>query len=312
MSTPFAAETPARETVFGWVRLTITFAAVSMGPVWLFAAGMVYRAPEDPDAPVWPAILVAAVLGGLLASLLLPVALLLVGAVTAATRGWEAVAIRRWRAIDAEVARDAVLIGVSVKTRTELSPDLGAPGITPAAHRAGGAVGLERLHDVRLPRRLVVASVEARIAASLVDSFLQGLGADLAFAILVVGVGDLSQVQPANLSVALIGAVLGVGIGGTLLVTALQWILLVRTGQTLGKRLLGIRIVRSDGRPATFMELVLLRILAFGTLVALPGVGLLLAIADVVSLFVDGDGATLHDRFADTRVVPAMGARGSP
>jgi uncharacterized RDD family membrane protein YckC len=80
-------------------------------------------------------------------------------------------------------------------------------------------------------------------------------------------------------------------------------ILLTMRGQTLGKLLLGIQVVRSttDAR-AGFLRAVLLRSLLPIFVLFLPHVGPFLLIADVLLIF-RSDRRCLHDFIADTRVV---------
>jgi uncharacterized RDD family membrane protein YckC len=81
------------------------------------------------------------------------------------------------------------------------------------------------------------------------------------------------------------------------------WMLHTR-GQTLGKRMVGIRIVRSDGSRADFGRLFGLRLCVIYAVAALPFVGSWIAFAD--SLFIFGKARRcLHDRIADTKVILA-------
>lgn len=83
-----------------------------------------------------------------------------------------------------------------------------------------------------------------------------------------------------------------------------QLVMLHRHGQTLGKRLMGIRIVRSDGSRAGLGRLFLLRGLVPGLIGAIPMLGMFFALIDALFIFAD-DRRCLHDRFADTIVVDA-------
>jgi uncharacterized RDD family membrane protein YckC len=84
--------------------------------------------------------------------------------------------------------------------------------------------------------------------------------------------------------------------------------MLVRTGQTLGKRFLRIRIVREDGTRAGFIRGYVLRDVVFKMLCSLPVVGLILLVADIVSLW-RADGRCIHDRMAGTKVEVVMEGR---
>jgi uncharacterized RDD family membrane protein YckC len=75
------------------------------------------------------------------------------------------------------------------------------------------------------------------------------------------------------------------------------------TGQSLGKRLLRMKIVHWDGQPVGFVRSVLLRcwLVYFATLLAPFGLGFVLYFVDALFLF-RGDGRCLHDLIAGTRV----------
>lgn len=81
-----------------------------------------------------------------------------------------------------------------------------------------------------------------------------------------------------------------------------QLIMLYRHGQTLGKKILGIRIVRSDGSRAGLGRIVLLRYLVPGLIGLIPYVGFLFSLVDPLFIFGD-EKRCVHDLLADTIVV---------
>lgn len=84
-----------------------------------------------------------------------------------------------------------------------------------------------------------------------------------------------------------------------------QIYLLASTGQTIGKRALGLRVVLvKDDSNGGFVPNVLLRGLAPSLLMAIPYIGRLILIADILFIFRD-DRRCLHDHIAGTRVVKA-------
>jgi uncharacterized RDD family membrane protein YckC len=85
--------------------------------------------------------------------------------------------------------------------------------------------------------------------------------------------------------------------------------LLIRFGQTIGKRLLGLRIVGLDGERVGFLRLVLVRTLGVALLSLIPIAGQLFALVDALMIF-SKDRRTLHDRLARTLVVDVRA--GSP
>jgi uncharacterized RDD family membrane protein YckC len=102
-----------------------------------------------------------------------------------------------------------------------------------------------------------------------------------------------------------------------LVLTGANWSLLWRGGQTLGKRILGIRVVRSNGDRASFPRQVFVRYLLTSIVLGIPSLiaqGLAPRAADPLSwaawtmdaLFIFGASRQcLHDMIADTKVVTA-------
>ena len=89
-----------------------------------------------------------------------------------------------------------------------------------------------------------------------------------------------------------------------LILTAVQFALLTRRGQTLGKLFCKIRIVRTGGERAGFVHVCLLRTLSMGLIAAIPFVGWLIASVDPFLIFRE-DRRCLHDLLADTTVIEA-------
>jgi uncharacterized RDD family membrane protein YckC len=81
------------------------------------------------------------------------------------------------------------------------------------------------------------------------------------------------------------------------------WLLHVR-GQTIGKALFRIKIVRSDGSKASLLRLAGLRYFASSLLALVPVVGWIYALADALLIFRDSRKC-LHDNIADTIVIRA-------
>ena len=163
---------------------------------------------------------------------------------------------------------------------------------------------------------MIVATRMQRFLAVLVDispGFVIGLvGVVMAFTMIP---GLLSgNFNPATASIATFGlffTVIGVASLGWLI-----WniVLLYRYGQTVGKKALGIRVVRMDGSRVSFARFFFLRWLAMAVIggivggicgaLRIPFVGNLVGIADI--LFIFGPACRcLHDYVADTQVVTA-------
>ena len=73
-------------------------------------------------------------------------------------------------------------------------------------------------------------------------------------------------------------------------------------GQSIGKRMVGIKVVRKDGSPASFARIFLLRNVVNGLPNLLPYVGWLYQLVDPLLIYQESRQC-LHDRIADTIVV---------
>ena len=88
-------------------------------------------------------------------------------------------------------------------------------------------------------------------------------------------------------------------------VTVVQWTLLAKRGQSLGKMAMSIRIVRyDDDSDPGFLSAVVLRIWLSGILSAIPCLGQLFLLIDILSIFSE-ERRCLHDWLAGTKVVEA-------
>jgi uncharacterized RDD family membrane protein YckC len=99
---------------------------------------------------------------------------------------------------------------------------------------------------------------------------------------------------------------LGDKITGWIFSGILYWVLngylLAKSGQTIGKKMLGIKIVRSDGSLPALGHLLFRRWLPVVAVQMIPYVGGLLALVDACAIFRDSRKC-LHDQIADTIVV---------
>ncbi len=153
------------------------------------------------------------------------------------------------------------------------------------------------VHDV-VPDELELAGRGARLLAAILDGIIAGLMIYLPALIVLFATGALegpernddTMVATAGL-LCLIGAI------------AWAWItilLVARFGQTMGKRLLEIRVTRSDGSQATLGRIFWLR----NVVNILLGIIPLYSIIDVLLIF-GVRRQCIHDLIADTIVVRA-------
>lgn len=80
--------------------------------------------------------------------------------------------------------------------------------------------------------------------------------------------------------------------------------LLAKDGQSIGKKVMGIKIVRSDGSHADFTRILVRRLAPVYVAQIIPFVGALLVTIDALFIFRDSKQC-LHDQIADTIVVRA-------
>jgi len=135
----------------------------------------------------------------------------------------------------------------------------------------------------------------ARFFAALVDGVLQG-----------VVFGAVAFVVPGSLlgfgnSIGSLFVVLLISLAIFLLT---QGWLLVQRGQTIGKALLGLRIVRPDGAKVTPLRVLGLRYGVGFVIAVIPLVGGVYSLIDILLIFRESRRC-LHDQIADTIVVRA-------
>jgi len=81
----------------------------------------------------------------------------------------------------------------------------------------------------------------------------------------------------------------------------INWVFL-QNGQTIGKKVTGIRILRKDGKPIDAIRIITHRILPVQVAGQVPCLGSLAVLVDCLLIF-RTDHNTLHDDIADTKVV---------
>lgn len=138
-----------------------------------------------------------------------------------------------------------------------------------------------------------LASPLSRLGAVLVDSIL-------AFIVLVGGslLGRFADELAFN-GPTLVSSL--VPLGAVLVLAWTQLSMLTRSGQTVGKSVVGISVAADNGEPPGFARNVLLRMLLPACLFAIPFLGQVIALIDGLMVFTAGR-QTLRDRFAKTHV----------
>lgn len=146
------------------------------------------------------------------------------------------------------------------------------------------------------------ASRWLRLGAIILDSIIGGLFMLPGFCVLLsAGAFTRTNQPPTPLTFAGFG-VLSVGV---LILLAIQIYLLTTRGQTVGKKLLAIKIVNFDNEANPgFVKAFLLRGLVNGLIGYIPIVGWVYTLVDICFIFRD-DRRCLHDLLAGTKVVKA-------
>jgi uncharacterized RDD family membrane protein YckC len=151
---------------------------------------------------------------------------------------------------------------------------------------------------------IAFATRSERLGAAMIDSLIQ---AAVLFPIqIALGVyRGFPRVQPQAPLAHMMW-----GLGGLGVYLAIHGYLLAQRGQTIGKRLVGIRIVNvGDGAQTSIARIVGLRILPIQLVTLVPKVGIFAALVDAVIIF-RKDRRCVHDHLAGTMVVKATRARG--
>ena len=160
-----------------------------------------------------------------------------------------------------------------------------------------------------------LASVGQRIGGTLLDGVLHMLmmlpGLIIGGGMFVGGIAAALQAE-ANGGGSDEAAAMAVGgilvgfliiLGNGLIPMVVNIVLISKSGQSLGKKIIGTRMVsQHTGETVGFVHGFLLRTFVFQLITLIPVVGTLIALADIGFLFTEGN-QTLHDRLAGTRVV---------
>jgi uncharacterized RDD family membrane protein YckC len=137
-----------------------------------------------------------------------------------------------------------------------------------------------------------------RLAASILDSLIYMAGVFLAVVPLFVFIDTSGGASEDLFMLAFLG-LMAVTMGPLFI---LNLYFLHRDGQTLGKKALKIRIVRTNDERASLGRIFFLRMLVPGVFGAVPIVGMFFPIADVLFIFGE-QRRCIHDYLADTKVV---------
>lgn len=161
------------------------------------------------------------------------------------------------------------------------------------------------VRDVQMAHGLeqVLAGRLVRLGAYILDSLIVGLAMGLPAGI-IGGFSDLGTVNASNFYTALpVAALVTCAVCG-LVIALITWYLVDKNGQTIAKKLLGIKVVRTDGSKASVGRIFLMRNVVFWVVSVIPIVNFVIGLADALAIF-RASRKTLHDQLADTIVVKA-------
>jgi uncharacterized RDD family membrane protein YckC len=170
----------------------------------------------------------------------------------------------------------------------------GMPPLVASAEVIGG-------EDADRGSRLLAALLDTAVAAAALIPGVFFVGTEFLRIVLAASRGeqpDLSEIDSGRflLGIALLSLAL-------LIVGIIQIVMISTRGQTIGKRICGIRIVRHrDGSKPGFVHGWVIRGLVPAVIGAIPWIGSIFTIVDVCFIFRE-DRRCLHDLMADTRVV---------
>lgn len=138
-----------------------------------------------------------------------------------------------------------------------------------------------------------------RLAAVIIDGIIGGIVSVIILTILlpIVGLDSLSTDGGIGFSII----VMAINLGVFLLINGK---LLSSNGQTIGKKLMGIKIATLSGGVLSLKDVLLRRYLPPMVVGIIPVVGAIACLADILCIFRE-DRRCIHDLIAGTRVVKA-------
>jgi uncharacterized RDD family membrane protein YckC len=156
------------------------------------------------------------------------------------------------------------------------------------------AAPISRLEDINT-QVLHLATRGSRLGAYLLDllSFaLLGIVAAIAIPSFSKAGGDAENVGIAVVVIAMLA------------ISVVHIVFLHKYGQTIGKRLLGIKVVQANGMRCELWRFFFLRALPVGILSNIPFIGMFIGLADSLMIF-GQEQRCLHDLTANTVVIQA-------
>jgi uncharacterized RDD family membrane protein YckC len=144
-----------------------------------------------------------------------------------------------------------------------------------------------------------LASRGKRFGAAIIDFILQmAVGFPILLAFFGFSFTEYAAFAVQNqYLLALYGLIVGI-----VIYLVLHGYLLHTNGQTIGKKVLGIKVVRKDGSKADIVRLVGIRWLPFAVIAQIPFIGFLLVLVNYLMIFRESH-LCFHDDLANTKVI---------
>jgi uncharacterized RDD family membrane protein YckC len=143
-----------------------------------------------------------------------------------------------------------------------------------------------------------LASLGLRLGGAVIDTLI--LAVVVVPLVFVFGIIDISAQREPSFADEAISTVLGMGV-----FVLINGHFLAKHGQTIGKRLVGTRIVSvADGKLLPLQKLIALRYLPMWLLSLVPFIGNIANLVNILFIFRD-DRRCVHDLIAGTKVVKA-------
>jgi uncharacterized RDD family membrane protein YckC len=146
-----------------------------------------------------------------------------------------------------------------------------------------------------------LASLGVRFLGFIIDwGILIIVFAILAFLSGRISIADIAKPPPPDLhKVFDLQKFITENLMGALLWMFIQGYFLYTSGQTIGKKILGTRIVTMENEKPNFIKLMIMRCGLMGFIGGIP----LAIIADAIFIFIGADRRCLHDHIAGTKVI---------
>lgn len=135
-------------------------------------------------------------------------------------------------------------------------------------------------------------------------AFLDGIIGGIAVAAPLLVAADFNAMAAGNFAGAFNALGLGLAAIGALALIAVTVYLVKKNGQTIGKKIVGIKVVRSDFSPASLGRIFWLRNVVNGIPGVIPYIGNFYSLVDHLFIF-NEQRQCVHDKIADTIVVKA-------